>query len=123
MIPLYILIAAVRQHETTKHVVPESFRYDDSPTLDDGAWRWTSEGACIPDDIARLAFEAMMFRALARVNPTDAPPHSGVYIAPDGTFEAWHDHGDAVSFGPDLAAALAFACGVPLPDEGEDATR
>jgi len=118
-IPLHALVAAVRAHPPTKDVVPESFRYDDSRVLDDGAWRWSYEGACVPDEIARAAVEAWLWRG-PHIDEVEGVVWLDDKYFPGGAVVRMVDQ-TRHNFGPDLAAALAFACGVPLP--GEDATR
>jgi len=117
-VPLHLLVAAVRSHPPTAQVVPEWLVYAPSDDGDDDREHWYDDrhhdNPCpvLSDDAARLIFEASLWKTW-NADPVYAVRWNekitgAVVEMVDGEYHR---------FGDDLAAALAFACGAPLPDK------
>lgn len=103
MIPLHTIVAAVRQHPPTKDVVVE--------WLARGPDRWFDNrdyDSDITADAARLIVEACLWNYCAK-NHIQVVWSGDQWCKP--VMRAFNP------LGTDLAAALAFACGVPVPDK------
>lgn len=124
MLDLATAVAAIRSHPPTKDVVPEWLHAIHAETgVPERDICWVDNRAIfartISDDAARLIVEACMWR---HCEGSGASTRSVSGLDGDWTARWYHistDTGDDKDFGPDLLAALMFACGVPLPGEAE----
>jgi hypothetical protein len=112
LVPLHLLIAAVRSHQPTSTVVPEWLYWESSTEVSEEHWYDSRhmDNPCpvIADDAARLIFEACMWDYCAK-NRVQVVWVENQWCKP--VMRAFFP------LGTDLSAALAFACGVPLPDK------